>query len=295
MNGVFVLIRATSQKGGHPFLHQFILNVLNSEISSFIHLFENNKHLFNTDLHVDLKRLISSNYLMQVFAVFLNKKKGHDYLKCLEYISYFKEELNNNSNCLIHVKNMDDLNKCKSLKKLGALLSIEESGILDGDISRLDNLYNLGVRMMTLTWNYINEIGYPNINLEKEYNPTFFETENGLTDFGKLVVKKMNELGIIIDVSHLSDKGFYDVINLSAKPIVASHSNSRAICNNSRNLTDDMIVALKHNRGVMGINYCKDFLTSGEENIVDGIVKHIEHIKDLGCIDVICLGSDFDG
>ena len=123
-------------------------------------------------------------------------------------------------------------------------------------------------------------------------------TMDGLTAFGFEMIKKMNELGIIIDVSHLSDKGFWDCINTSTKPIVASHSNARGVCNHVRNLTDDMIIALNKNGGVMGMNYCAAFLADDEEegkNTVKKTVEHIKYIKNLVGVDVIALGSDFDG
>ena len=112
------------------------------------------------------------------------------------------------------------------------------------------------------------------------------------------MVKEMNKLGMIVDVSHLSDKGFWDVINTSTKPIVASHSNARGVCKNVRNLTDEMIIALHKNGGVMGMNYCADFMDVDPEigkNTIDCTIKHIKYIKELVGVDVIALGSDFDG
>jgi membrane dipeptidase len=105
----------------------------------------------------------------------------------------------------------------------------------------------------------------------------------------------MNELGMIIDCSHLSDKGFYDCIKYSKHPIVCSHSNSRSVCNVVRNMSDEMILALKENKGLMGINYCPDFISNSKKNQIPDIIKHINHIKSVGGIDIIALGSDFDG
>ena len=123
-------------------------------------------------------------------------------------------------------------------------------------------------------------------------------TEDGLTEYGIEMVKEMEKLGIIIDVSHLSDKGFYDVLENTTKPFVASHSNARSVCPVVRNMTDDMILKLAERGGVMGINYCADFVNDVEENnfaYVKDMVKHIKYIKDLAGIDCIGLGSDFDG
>lgn len=143
------------------------------------------------------------------------------------------------------------------------------------------------MRLITLTWNYPNKIGYPNIN-ERYSN-------KGLTDFGKEVITEMNRLGMIIDVSHLSDAGFNDVAMLSNKPFTASHSNSRTVHNYTRNLTDDMIKILSEKGGVMGINYEKTFLGNGDISRDSDMVKHISHIKNVGGIEVIGLSSDFDG
>ena len=256
---------------------------------------DHGEHLFKNEFQVDINKMVKSSYLMQTFAIFLNKGKGHDFDTCLRYLDFFDNEIKRNSNLIYRVKNYQDLINAKGLKKVGALLSIEESGILDGDLNRLNILHDRGVRMMTLTWNYPNEIAYPNVDLTKGYNPLEINGNDGLTPFGYDVIKKMNELGIIIDVSHLSDKGFYDVIESSSYPICASHSNSRQVHNCSRNLTDDMILKLHKNGGVMGINFCKDFVCNKDEDLLKGVVKHIKHVNELGCLDVLSLGTDFDG
>jgi membrane dipeptidase len=138
-----------------------------------------------------------------------------------------------------------------------------------------------------LTWNFPNEIGYP--NCEKQY------MDKGLTPFGQEVVHEMNRLGMIIDTSHLSDAGFYDVAKLSTKPFVASHSNARAVCGHTRNLTDDMIKLLSDKGGVMGINFEKSFLGGNDVSRVEDMIKHIRHIVSVGGIGVAAIGTDFDG
>lgn len=148
-------------------------------------------------------------------------------------------------------------------------------------------LYRLGVRLITLLWNEPNEIGYP--NFEGKY------MNKGLTSFGRDIICEMNRLGMIIDVSHMSNRGFYDVAELSSKPFVASHSNSGTVRNHPRNLTDDMIKILANKGGIMGINFAKEFLGSGDLSKVDDILSHIKHIKNVAGIDVLAMGSDFDG
>ena len=135
--------------------------------------------------------------------------------------------------------------------------------------------------------------------MKKEDIKFVANTVDGLTDFGIEVVKEMNRLGMVIDCSHLGDKGFYDVIKYSTKPIVCSHSCARSLCDHPRNLTDDMLYKLKENGGVIGINYCPSFVKKdlGDNDIVTvkDIVKHIVYIRDLIGIDYVGFGSDFDG
>ncbi len=253
--------------------------------------------LYNNNLHVSLKKMNYGQYLMQAFAIFLPLTKyQHPFEEVKKYIDVFKKEMDENKNIISQVYNYQDVIKNKSNKKMSALLAIEDAGLIEGKMENLNYIYSQGVRMMTLTWNYPNGIGYPNFSLG-EKNPLYSQpnTKDGLTPFGIELVKKMNELGIIIDVSHLSDSGFYDVIKYSKQPIVASHSNARTVCGVVRNLTDDMILKLKENGGVMGINYCSDFVSKSQTNQIPDIIKHINHIKKIAGVDVISLGSDFDG
>jgi len=158
--------------------------------------------------------------------------------------------------------------------------------------------------MITLTWNYSNELGYPNADYRRP-TPTSVrpepDMENGLTETGIAFVEEMEKLGIIPDVSHLSDAGFYDVAKYTRKPFVASHSNARAVCYGRRNMADDMIRLLAEKGGVMGLNYQATFLiprdTEGKRQpgTIEAIVKHAKHIVNVGGIEVLGLGSDFDG
>ena len=258
---------------------------------------EKNGFYSNKEMHIDFKKLFKGEYLMQCFAVFMFYSKGNLYENTLKYIDIFKREMEKHKNIVSQVTSYKELMDNKSKHKLSALLTIEEGGVIEGSIEKLEHLYSLGVRMICLTWNFKNEIGYPNLQKNlKENDYLKIDTENGLTEFGVEVIKKMNELGMIIDTSHLSDKGFYDCIKYSAQPIIASHSNSRHIQPWARNMTDDMILKLHENKGVMGMNYCPDFVSDNTKvNQIPDIVKHMLHIKELGCIDNISLGSDFDG
>lgn len=247
-----------------------------------------NECLANNSLNVDIKKLKAGNSLVQFFALFIDMAEhGNPLEYCLKMADRFHHEIECNKQDIELALNYEDITTNTAKGKISAFLTIEEGGSLKGDLSNLRNFYRLGVRLLTLTWNYPNELGFP--NCKEEYR------SRGLTSFGEHVVNEMNRLGMIIDVSHLSDQGFYDVARLSSKPFVASHSNARNITNHSRNLTDDMIKALADKGGVMGINFARDFLGSNDISRVEDMIRHIKHIYKVGGIDVLAVGSDFDG
>lgn len=237
---------------------------------------------------VDIEKLRAGQAQAQFFAMFLNQKTDGNLLqRALGMIDRFYQELEINQQYIALAKNYSDFCRNRENGKISAFLTIEEGGAMQGSLVHLRNFFRLGVRLITLTWNYPNEIGYPNSRPECR--------EQGLTPFGREVVAEMNRLGMLIDVSHLSDKGFYDVAQLSAKPFVASHSNARALAGHPRNMTDDMIRVLADKGGVMGINFAKDFLGNAPISRVSDMVLHIKHIRRVGGLDVIAIGSDFDG
>lgn len=158
-------------------------------------------------------------------------------------------------------------------------------------MENLYKLYDAGVRAIALTWNFANCFGYPNFPKEEYRN-------QGLTEFGKLAVEEMNRLGMMIDVSHLSDGGFYDVAKISRKPFIASHSDCRAVTDHPRNLTDDMIRLLAEKGGVAGINFAPDFAGTGsksDECQIEDLVRHVLHFIRTGGEDCVGIGTDFDG
>lgn len=249
---------------------------------------DKNKGLYENDLNVDIKKLKEANSLAQFFAMWVDLKSGQDPMEiALRMIDRFYREIEKNSSHIALATNYEDIMENDKEGKISAILTIEDGGALKGELYNLRNFYRLGVRSITLTWNHPNEIGYPNFH--EEYR------DKGLTDFGIEVVHEMNRLGVLIDVSHLSDKGFYDVARESKKPFIASHSNARSVKNHPRNLTDDMIKVLSECGGVMGINFERDFLGDSENARIIDMIKHIKHIKNVGGIDVIALGSDYDG
>lgn len=267
-------------------------------------------------MHIDALRLRESGYLLQCFALYVNLRGcgGIDaqgiprpdkaWAELLELYRVYREELERNADLLQSVSCAAELEQCRQTGKVGALLTVEEGGVCGGSIERLEELCDMGVRMLTLTWNFPNELGYPNIDGQQpgfSYQSLFqADTEHGLTDTGRAFVTRMEELGMLVDVSHLSDKGFWDVAQTGVKPFVASHSNARSVCPCVRNLTDEMIRLLAERGGVMGLNFCADFLKTVPEGTPNpgslaDVAAHAEHIFRVGGEDCIGLGSDFDG
>ena len=242
--------------------------------------------LRENDLCIDVKKLKKAGSLAQFFAMYVDFEKDVEHLdRCLDMIDNFYNEIEENSDDIAFAGSIADMERNSSQGKISAFLAIEEGGVLEGKLQNLRNLYRLGVRLITLTWNFPNCIGYPNFEWKHQ--------NEGLTPFGEEVVAEMNRLGIIIDVAHLSDKGFYDVARLSEKPFVASHSNARAVEGHSRNLTDEMLKLLAEKGGVTGLNLEPIFLGGG--GTLEMMVKQISHMRKVAGIDVVAIGTDFDG
>ena len=270
--------------------------------------YENILDFDSNNLHIDLNKLKKADSFIQVFALFDEKDKS-DYK-----IDNYKKLINFSHKMI--KENEEKINFIKSIKdtkdnKQNIILSNEDMGSVDNSFDNITYYYDCGIRMVALTWNYENCIGYPNT----------MDQSLGLKKFGREAVEYMNELGMIVDVSHLNDGGFYDVCDISKYPFIASHSCARSLCNNSRNLTDDMIRKIADKGGVIGINFYSLFLSDMDENTKkslfallkakdydaldklmsnfesknEDIVRHIEYIKNIGGSDVIALGSDFDG
>ena len=261
------------------------------------------KNLRENDLQLDLMKMKQGDYLLQNFAMFVNMKRKENPFECVMHlVDVFYTEMEKNKDLIGVVKNYADIEKNMQEGKMSAMLTAEEGEVCKGELSFLRDLYRLGVRMMTLTWNHENSLAYPN-NVPGDGGKVFpYEPDmsRGLKEKGFAFIEEMERLGIIIDVSHLSDAGFYDVYEHTRKPFVASHSNARALCGHCRNLTDDMIRKLAERGGVTGLNYCCSFLMDPDENghvqsRVARMAEHAQYLAKVGGIDCIGLGSDFDG
>jgi membrane dipeptidase len=202
--------------------------------------------------------------------------------------------VNNPANGLMQIKTVEDFSRVKGQGKKGAILHFEGAGGIDLKHRLLRIGYHLGLRTMSLTWSNVN-------NYATGALFTNSQKKTGLTDKGRALIEEAQALGITIDVSHLNDLSFWDVYEVTKKPIIASHSNSRAIANVPRNLTDDQIKAIKEKRGTIGINFSTQFLIGKNPREVNKnlgfevIKKHIDYIENLTDINTIAVGSDFDG
>ena len=237
--------------------------------------------------HVDIPRLKEGGVDCQVFAISSLRERNPQYAlrTALHMLDTFYSECLKNEASIAPATSHKDIMKTLDQGKTAALLSIEGADVLEGNLGVLRIFYRLGVRMVGLVHSLRNQLADGVIDSR---------TGGGLSEFGVKVVEELNRLGILIDVSHLNDAGFWDLIEVSTEPIMASHSNSRAVCGHARNLTDDQIRALATRGGVMGINFSPSFIHPTRAD-VSGVVDHIDHIVKLMGVDYVGLGSDFDG
>lgn len=253
--------------------------------------------LQNNPGHINMEKLIKGGAMAEFFAIFIpthdsGAGKGvtlppYDYFQFV-YKAYLKE-LEANKDVLAPACNYDDIMANKAAGKVSSVLTVEDGVPLEGKMERLEEFYQKGVRLISFTWNYENSLGFPNSKDPEIMN-------RGLKQFGLDCIERMNEMGMLVDVSHLSDGGFWDVVKHSKKPFMASHSCCRALCNHTRNLTDEMLHALGEKGGVVGINFASQFLNEGAEYTdIQSVVRHMLHIRDKAGLDALGFGSDFDG
>lgn len=254
--------------------------------------------LLENDGAVSIRKMQAGEVAVQFFACFLyrdamegrteEEKYENGYFHVLDMIRYGKEQMETYGKEIVPITGKEELGDFRTGKKCGAVLTVEDGGILNGKIERLEELWDRGIRLLTLTWNYENCIGFPNSS-EK------VRMEKGLKNFGKEAVERMNELGMLVDLSHASDGTFWDVLNQSKKPVTASHSNCRALANHPRNLSDEMLRALGENGGIAGLNFYGPFLGTPKESRIEVMTAHLRHMINKGGEDLPCLGTDFDG
>ncbi len=242
---------------------------------------KNSVSLYDNDMHLSLKRMEKFQKYTQIFAVWIrDEMRGEVARQYFDKVAdYFYKQIEENNN-------VASVFCDESETKVKAILSVEGGSACGGTLDGLTHLYNRGVKLVTLTWNSPNEIA----------SGAF--SEGGFTSFGKDFVKLAEEYRIILDVSHLNRESFYDFIKISNKPFVASHSNADIVENpkgRKRNLTDEQIRLIKERNGIIGLNFCRNFLESDGFLGIDSFVRQIDYFLSLGCENNIALGSDYDG
>ena len=249
--------------------------------------------------HIDIPRLIEGGVDAQVFACWSGRSgrpAGHYVKRVLRMIDALYLQLDEHSDAMSLALTAGDVQEAKQNGKIACIIAIEGGQAIENDLALLRDFYRLGVRAMTLTWNSTDWA-----------DACWDEPEhNGLTDFGKDVVREMNRLGMVIDVSHAADKTVRDTLEVSSAPIMASHSCARAICDHPRNVNDDLIKAIASAGGVICVNFFSAFLDQefkdqSDEDLkptpppLSKVIDHIHHIANVGGIDSVGIGSDFDG
>ena len=250
---------------------------------------------------VDFPRMKEGRLDAEFFAVFTGQGPRDDssyakvHAEALKIFDAIHKNVEKNSSLAGIALTPDDAYRLKKEGKIAAFIGVENGYPLGKDISRVKELFDLGARYITLCHSANNDI------CDSSSDPKGPEN-NGLSSFGTGVVKEMNRLGMMIDVSHMSDKSFYDVISLSKAPVIASHSSCRALCSSPRNLTDDMLLSLKGNSGVIQICILSDYIKPCELMdryrklaTVSDVVDHIDHVVQVIGIDHVGIGTDFDG
>ena len=237
--------------------------------------------------HIDLERASALGGYAQCFACFTTPMM-EEYRHISPVVAFERElatiqrEVDKHKRLMSIAYSMADVEANREKGKMSAILTIEGPAGFGFDPELLESMFLAGFRISTLGWNESNPLTGSN------------QTGGGLTDLGKAYVRQAQSLGILVDVSHISDEGFWDIMKITQAPVIASHSNSRALCNHSRNLTDDMFCAIRDSGGVVGINQFADFL--GQKPTLDTVCDHIFHFLELDPEGRhVALGGDLDG
>lgn len=236
--------------------------------------------------HVDLERGGRFAHYAQVFAVFHDAAKAPEdgmYAEFLRQANVFRAQMRAHSAYIQPCTTAEEFRRARESGKCAALLSVEGADLLECDPKKIPSAAEYGVKMINLTWNRANVLSGSNVE----------EPGRGLSDMGKEFVRRARRTGILIDVSHLSDAGFWDLAEMEAGPIVASHSDARAVWNHPRNLTDAMFDAVRGSGGFVGLNFYTLFL--GRDGSMDALFAHMEHFLERGGEKVVGFGGDWDG
>lgn len=242
--------------------------------------------LADNDAHIDLTRMARAGYAWcQCFAAFIPDDIGVEggYRVFETVRRYFAGQLEQHAALVEQVRDARDIRRIVDAGRCAAMFTVEGGSFIGEDLDRIHEAADAGVKMLTLTWNDKNAIASGN------------KTTDGLSFFGRDAVRTLEQRRVVVDVSHLNDRSFWDVLEVAQRPFAASHSNARAVCGHPRNLTDDQFRALAERGGIVGLNFCQRFLSDAGPVTRDDVLRHVDHMLELGGERVIALGSDYDG
>lgn len=262
------------------------VSVFDAHCDTILHCWHGGENMLRSSGDLDLERGRTFARYCQFFAIFTQGdmvpgKSNYDIYG--EQYDLFCRQMEEHRDVVIHCRSGAEAAQAHREGKIAAFLSVEGAHSLDCDLDKLRLAYDCGVRAVNLTWNNPSILSGTNIE----------EPERGLSEKGKAFVREMQRLGMLVDVSHLSDPGFWDVMEIADRPIMASHSNSRVICPHPRNLTDEQFTAIIKNQGVVGLNLCREFVGGNED--MDILIRHLDHFLALGGEKTVALGGDLDG
>jgi len=237
--------------------------------------------------HIDLPRLRAGGVKLQVFALYIEEqhKPVGSLKRSLQLLDLLYKNMEHCRKDIAFICNRSDLDELENNNKVGALICIEGGEALEGETAVLRMLFLLGVRGLGLTWNQENQLATGVGN---------GVGGRGLTRLGRRMIKEMNRLGMLVDLAHINEKGYFDALETSSKPVIVSHANSRALCPHERNLSDDQLKALAAAGGVIGLSFCPDFVDQKRATI-QRLLDHFVHVADVAGVDHLGFGSDFDG
>lgn len=261
------------------------ITIIDSHCDTACELLNRGEHLYVNTGHLSLKQMELFQSYIQFYAAWVGKEEKYPTQRAVDILSCIKREIATNSDLIEEIKNFKELTSVIERKKHGAILALEDARSLEGNIETLYKFYHMGVRAIALAWNDNNEVT----------DGILSERDAGLTPFGEKVVQEMHNLHMIVDVSHITEKGFWDICALSDRPFMASHSNCLSICKHRRNLNDEQIKEMIKRKGFMGINLYPKFLSDDGIADISTVLDHMDHVLSLGGTDILGLGSDFDG
>lgn len=241
--------------------------------------------LDNPNFHFALSKVPAGTKWVQCFAIFVpDQVRGQEAIAFFDrYAGSFHRQVDLHKDRAADCGTAADMTAALDAGKCAAVLTVEGGAALAGRLERVETLHHAGVRMMTLAWNGPNELA------------SGHDTAGGFTPFGREAVAEMERQGIIVDVSHLNDRGFEELLSFARKPFAASHSNARAVCGHRRNLPDEFIREMVRREGLIGLNYAKPFLSEDGRGSLDDLYRHVCHFLELGAERCLALGSDYDG